>query len=271
MDAKTLREKRQARIKAGGADRLAKITKTYSNADYKDHKVPSGYALNQEEGSQNDDQTSGISGESLTANSGELTKSENLFPSASLEDSNISPEAMNDPLFRLLAEMKAAVPESGAETPLNGAGANPMEAFSSLFASLPQFQGEDSQIPTQGQALQTQKSLSWRRDFLWPLIHVVLCIFLALHNLQSDSAQSLVWQFCTLELMLHTGRFVIERGAPPSISIFTTIAGYLPDPFKTYLITVARYLHIGKSVVQDLCVVLFIIGLFGSSDGSGST
>lgn len=249
MDAKTLREKRQARIKAGGADRLAKITKTYSNSDYKEHKAPSGYSFNQQVESVAISNNDNVSAESTT-------------------DQNVPLDAMNDPLFRLLAEMKSAVPGNGdSDSTIPGDGANPMDAFSSLFGNIPQLQEQGSEMPSSGQgSFQAPKTLSWKRDFIWPLIHLILCVCLGLYTVRWDSGSGLVWQFCSMELMLHSGRFVIERGASPSRNIVTTIAGYLPDPFRTYLLTTARYLHIGKSVVQDLCIVLFIIGVFGERE-----
>ncbi|VVT50416.1 uncharacterized protein SAPINGB_P002752 [Magnusiomyces paraingens] len=72
----------------------------------------------------------------------------------------------------------------------------------------------------------------------------------------------LLWYFSTLELVLQTSRFFIERGAPPADSKLTKFASYLPHPFNTYLYTGARYARMVKTIVQDFCLLLFIGGIY---------
>jgi hypothetical protein len=64
-----------------------------------------------------------------------------------------------------------------------------------------------------------------------------------------------------MELLLQSTRFLLEKGRPPQGSMLTTIAGFLPQPFSTYLSTLARYSVFLWAILQDAGVVIFVLGM----------
>ena len=64
-----------------------------------------------------------------------------------------------------------------------------------------------------------------------------------------------------MELVLQSGRFLLEKGRPPQGSILTTIAGFLPAPFSTFLGTLARYSVFLWTILADIGVVIFALGM----------
>ena len=64
-----------------------------------------------------------------------------------------------------------------------------------------------------------------------------------------------------MELLLQSGRFMIEKGRPPQGSWLTTAAGFLPPPFSTYLGTLARYSVFLYTILADAGVVIFVLGM----------
>ncbi|ANB15069.1 hypothetical protein AWJ20_2689 [Sugiyamaella lignohabitans] len=208
------------------------------------------------------------------------------------------PEDMaSDPLFKLLSEMRGAgsAPRNGAGDENGAAGsgdlpADPLAALSAMFggadgaggafpfgdAGAGGFPGMAGNGPTgQKSATPVRKS-----DVLWTLVHIVTSISLTVYFLLSRKAaiatnsvpssvsSSLVVLFCTAQVALHSARFVLEKGSPPSNSKIVSLASFLPNPFRQYVILLARYLHIGRVIVEDLCITLFVIGIyFGLANG----
>ncbi|KAI9283441.1 hypothetical protein BC943DRAFT_99953 [Umbelopsis sp. AD052] len=77
----------------------------------------------------------------------------------------------------------------------------------------------------------------------------------------SSSAFPLFWYFVTLELILQSSRLFYQKGQPPPSSMLGTIAGYLPPPFSTGILLFLRYSLIWKCLVNDCCLLVFIIGM----------
>lgn len=71
----------------------------------------------------------------------------------------------------------------------------------------------------------------------------------------------LFWYFVTLELILQSSRLFYHKGQPPPSSILGTIAGYLPPPISTGILLFLRYSLIWKCLVNDCCLLVFIIGM----------
>jgi hypothetical protein len=74
-------------------------------------------------------------------------------------------------------------------------------------------------------------------------------------------SQQLFRYFALMELLLQSTRFLLEKGRPPQGSMLTTIAGFLPQPFSTYLSTLARYSVFLWAILQDAGVVIFVLGV----------
>ncbi|KAF9432571.1 hypothetical protein BGZ76_010604 [Entomortierella beljakovae] len=69
------------------------------------------------------------------------------------------------------------------------------------------------------------------------------------------------WYFITMELMLQTTRMYLNGVTASPSSTLATIAGFLPPPFSDAIRVFMRYRLIWSSLVNDLCVVVFIVGL----------
>ncbi|KAA8904523.1 hypothetical protein TRICI_005468 [Trichomonascus ciferrii] len=248
MDAQTRRERRQARIREGGASRLQKITGSSSPegaaADYKEHKAPSGNF-----GKKNYDDPPESEPPALDMMNGD----------------GIPSERANDPLFKMLSQMQEQM-GGGAPggTGANEPGMNQSDPFTSMFNAMmsgqnPMAQEQDAQAAAQQQQ---SKPVPSKSEAMWMVLHLVSSIVLALHVVNSPHLYAtLIWKFCTLQLVLHSSRFLLERGSPPAHSTIAMIAGYLPQPFQNYLIVAARYLQFASLIFKDLTMVLFIIAI----------
>ncbi|KAL0635751.1 hypothetical protein Q9L58_005284 [Maublancomyces gigas] len=81
-------------------------------------------------------------------------------------------------------------------------------------------------------------------------------------NLPADEKPQLFWYFTTMELVLQSSRFFLEKGRPPPGSWLSTIGSFLPRPFSTVLTTIARYSVIWTTIMADAGVLLFCLGVF---------
>lgn len=238
MDAKARRERRQQNILSGANDRLSKISKT-TNPDAIDYKAP---ATTEKAGS-----------ESLSAELTPPPTTDHFHQSQGIP--SIPSELQNDPLFKMLSEMqnRSSMDQELGSEPLNNMS-DPFAAFNGLLGNNGMFDKE--------QKMEESKTIRFS-DILWSLIHILGSILIAVYSVFSHS-RSLLWSFCTLQIILHSTRFLVEKGSPPANSTIATIAGYLPNPFKSYLITVARYIRFACIIAQDVSLVIFAVGLLSS-------
>ncbi|KAF8539928.1 hypothetical protein BDD12DRAFT_835998 [Trichophaea hybrida] len=132
-----------------------------------------------------------------------------------------------------------------------------------------------------GGGSQTVESGRNRWDMWWTVLHTLGAIVLSLWALKSnpgvfdgteisrtESANlarsekpQLFWYFALMELLLQSGRFLLEKGRPPQGSMLTTVAGFLPPPFSIYLSTLARYSVFLWTILADAGVVIFALGI----------
>ncbi|KAK9460054.1 uncharacterized protein V1516DRAFT_678784 [Lipomyces oligophaga] len=114
-------------------------------------------------------------------------------------------------------------------------------------------------------------------SFYWKTIHLVSVLLLSLYSVMflevrgsqlariethgSSQNSKVLLYLASIELALQSSRFMIERGRPPSKSIFTKVAGFLPAPYSNYLLLLARYTHIVTNVVTDFSLMIFVLGL----------
>ncbi|KAG0251209.1 hypothetical protein BG011_007785 [Mortierella polycephala] len=69
------------------------------------------------------------------------------------------------------------------------------------------------------------------------------------------------WYFVTMELILQSSRMFLHGITASPSSTLATIAGFLPEPFADAIRVFMRYRLIWSSLVQDLSVVVFIVGV----------
>ncbi|KAG0636859.1 hypothetical protein HOY80DRAFT_1003123 [Tuber brumale] len=107
-----------------------------------------------------------------------------------------------------------------------------------------------------GSALERAESANMTREEA-PVIMTPI----ALRELVLFCLLPLFWYFTTMELILQSFRFFLEKGRPPPGSWLTTIGGFLPHPFGTFLTTIARYSVIWTTLIADAGVLIFCLGM----------
>ncbi|CAO3630124.1 unnamed protein product [Cunninghamella echinulata] len=156
---------------------------------------------------------------------------------------------LNNPLFASMLQ--------------NAAGGNPSANMSSTPSNI---------------SSSTDPSLKY-----WNILHLLSMILLGFYAiylewstmgmnrlallLQSNSGLSysgihvpLFWYFVTIELCLQSARLFYQKGGIATNSTLGAIATQLPSPFNNIITVLLRYRLIWSCLVQDCCVLVFIIG-----------
>ncbi|RHZ76043.1 hypothetical protein Glove_208g39 [Diversispora epigaea] len=71
---------------------------------------------------------------------------------------------------------------------------------------------------------------------------------------------SLFWYFITIELILQSTRLFLQKEKVFQGSVLGNLATRLPSPFSDILVVFLRYNLIWKCLLEDACVLVFIIG-----------
>ncbi|OBZ88466.1 hypothetical protein A0J61_03484 [Choanephora cucurbitarum] len=72
---------------------------------------------------------------------------------------------------------------------------------------------------------------------------------------------SLFWYFVTIELGLQSARMFYHKGSMPSNSTWAQLATQLPHPIGTIATVFMRYRLIFSCLVQDISILIFIVGM----------
>ena len=112
---------------------------------------------------------------------------------------------------------------------------------------------------------------------IWRVIHGLFAFSLGIYILTSyhfngsrgarvsysspqDPHISIFWIFTTVELILQSSRFFMERGRVAQSGILATMSNFLPMPWKGYVSLIARYSGIYTTIVEDAMVIVFVLG-----------
>jgi hypothetical protein len=164
----------------------------------------------------------------------------------------------DDPMMKMLQQMMGGAPGEGAD-------------------GMPSFPG----MPTMpGQAVAADPYA-----YLWRIIHAVFALSLGLYiafatpftGSKLDREASKVgsfaqgsglsagsvhffWIFATAEVVLQTSRFFMEKGQGRQGGILGTVIGFLPEPYKGYVALISRYAKIWTTISGDAMVLVFVLG-----------
>ncbi|TVY85258.1 hypothetical protein LSUE1_G000114 [Lachnellula suecica] len=69
------------------------------------------------------------------------------------------------------------------------------------------------------------------------------------------------WIFATAEVLLQSSRFMLEKGKTQQGGILGTVMSFLPEPYKGYLALVLRYGRIWTTVSGDAMTCVFVLGV----------
>jgi GET complex subunit GET2 len=120
--------------------------------------------------------------------------------------------------------------------------------------------------------------------YLWRIIHAVFALGLGLYialtttfsgtkierersglafaeSGVSAASVHFFWIFATVEVLLQSSRFMMEKGRSQQAGIVGMIMGFLPEPYKGYLALVMRYSRIWTTVSGDAMVCVFVLGV----------
>ena len=139
-----------------------------------------------------------------------------------------------------------------------------------------------------GGASQAQPRPGTTYDHVWKIVHAIVAFALGLYVLATSTAFAgpmvripenssategewarggginLFWAFATVELTLQSTRYFLERGKTGSGmgGWMGMVSGLLGEPWGSYVRLVARYSGIWTTVVEDGCVLIFVVGAF---------
>jgi hypothetical protein len=285
--ARIRKERRQAKILAGGSTRLNKITglgggiqrdppqpppPPVSHADPEEVDIsqhfsaPRATQRTSTQQSINDEQLRQMmlgSDPSNTPPPG--TNPFAGFPSMPPPGAEGMPGA-DDPMMKMLQQMMGSMNDGG--TP----GAIP------AFPGMPNMPPPGQQVPdpTSGDP----------SAYLWRIIHAVFALSLGLYiafttpftGTKLERAQSTLafdpsnsaltatsvhffYIFFTVEVLLQTSRFWMEKGRIQQTGIMGMAMKFLPEPYKGYLTLGSRYFRIWTTVSGDAMVCVFVLGI----------
>ncbi|GAB0134992.1 hypothetical protein EsDP_00003344 [Epichloe bromicola] len=297
--ARLRRERREARIKSGGADRLNKITgiggrvvgetdpatpvvpaepaepaaaTTSPETTTPSHADPDEIDISQHFYGPNATSRRVPAGAGADLGEAQLRQMMLGFDrprpgqsSSGTPGSGSMPNMEDDPMMKMMAQM------------MGGAGG----PGSSPFPGMPPTTGlPGQQSPPQPSPYHT----------IWRLIHALVALglgfYLALfttfsgtraereaaavaHHQQHLAADDenerrrriFFWTFATSEAVLLTTRLLLDKGRAPPPGLMWTIVGFIPEPFKGYLAVGLKYGQIFTTVRTDILTCMFVLGV----------
>ena len=171
------------------------------------------------------------------------------------------PGPEDDPMIRMMQQMMAGMGSRDDQQP-GAPGGDLPPGLANMFGDLQ----ESHEEQTGG------------NNYLWRVIHTIFSLLIGIYavTILSFTGSSLsrseyitdvirprlFWMFATVELVLQTTRYFIDRGKLPPSSMMGRIAAFLPEPYAGYLKLLNRYSIIYTAVVSDALMVLFVLGAF---------
>ncbi|KAH7321155.1 hypothetical protein B0I35DRAFT_408145 [Stachybotrys elegans] len=170
-----------------------------------------------------------------------------------------------DPIMQMMSQMMA-----GAG--MGGAGGQP--------GAMPSFPG---MMPPQAQQ---QARAPDPYASIWKLLHALVALSLGFyiivltpftgtkHEREREAIASdplademahhkrlFFWIFATAETLLLTTRLFLDKSRPPPSGILWTVLGFVPEPIKGYLTVGLRYWQIFSTVRSDILACIFVLGI----------
>ena len=281
--ARLRRERRAAKINAGGSARLEKIT-NLSGRPPPEPIVPSlppGTARSPSSTSDtNDPDEVDISDHPYTPrsnNNGGPSEADirqllrSAPPGEEEQQNSFGPQqggqgGEEDPMVRILQQMLGGA--GGAPGQGGGNGGLPPALAAMLGA-------QGGGAPGQGQDMSPEQKKG--RD-IWKIIHAVMAFSLGIYIIWTtpfsgsqlarvgvvkgeEAVQNFFWVFATAELLLQSTRWFLEGGRTIPAGMMGMVLGMLPEPFKTYASLAVRYSGIFTQLITDAVTVVFVLGV----------
>jgi GET complex subunit GET2 len=193
----------------------------------------------------------------------------------------------DDPMVRMLSQMMGGGMPGGAGAPGGPGGGNPFAGtpLDSLFSSVRAGGG-----PQGAQAQQAQQGASVDGTAnLWRILHALFAVGLGLYVALSTTFTGTLTErehstitargaghdsdaidrtrayffyvFTSVEAILLTTRYFVDKSRPPPSGIAWTVAGFLPGSLGGYARHALRYAQILSTIRTDALVCVFVLGV----------
>ncbi|KAL8728755.1 MAG: hypothetical protein Q9166_005187 [cf. Caloplaca sp. 2 TL-2023] len=275
--ARLRRERREAKIKAGGSTRLDKITQLSGRAAEEAAPPPPTVA------------------DSSAADPDEAEISNHTYPAQTYSHNQTLTEADIRQLLRSAPDSQGA--QQGPAQQQAGGQEDPMvQMLQQMMGSMPGAEtGEQGGLPPGLAALlgggtaagsgttgaQGQRGEGDGVDgYLWKIVHAVFALLTGIYitavttfngalfsgaettvkRTNEGTGYRLFWIFATAEVVLQSSRYFLEKGKISQSGWMGMVTQVLPEPWKTYAGLVARYSGIWTTVVEDAMIMVFVLG-----------
>ena len=176
-------------------------------------------------------------------------------------------QAANDPMMSMLQQMMGDDP--------NG---DPMAGLPPGLRNLFNAAQQDDR--------QANPQLSSNTTNVWRIIHALVSFVLATYVVLTSSytgsktarepvsipgvvhdgsgehvVQRLFIWFSSVEVVLQSSRYFIEKGQLPQSGVLGAVGAMLPEPYATYIRIIGRYSVIFSTIASDAMVIVFVLGV----------
>lgn len=281
-EARLRRERRNAKLQAGGSERLSKISSVSGRPAAAQAELARTPSTPQDNTSSTRQQAGGKNSSTVNSDDPAEVDISQMFrspPQATNEtgqqdlfqqmlrtngdetsggQGGSTEQMQDDPMMRMMQQMLGTM---GGDMQSGGTTEPRTRASPGMFDT----------------ALGGSQEGDWGSvDNLWRIVHALFSFLLGLYAVSTLSFSGsflsrseyvtdpigprLFWMFATAELGLQTTRYFVDRGRLPPDSITGKIAAFLPEPYSGYIKVLSRYSIIYTTVVSDALVVVFILG-----------
>ncbi|ORY18837.1 hypothetical protein BCR34DRAFT_621320 [Clohesyomyces aquaticus] len=294
--ARLRRERRAAKIQAGGASRLQAISQLQGGTH---RDVEKDVPVRPSPGASPRPSYTSTAGGTSTPDPDEIDISEHHY-APTTQPRLPSPFAFNgtetppfgfpppggpgtdgqpDPMIAMMQQMLGGGAGGMPGMPGGPGQSGPLGDFPPGLANMFQAMSGSGSSP---QPSPTQSS-AW----IWRLVHSVFSLFLAVYivfktpfdgsklsrtnaspsedwtidsSSTAEAFKHFFYMFATFEVVLQSSRYFIERGQLQGGGILSSIGAMLPEPYGGYVRVIGRYSVIYRTVVNDAMVVVFVLG-----------
>lgn len=195
-----------------------------------------------------------------SAPTGEQQQKQNLFTTP-----QGAPGGEEDPMMRMLQQMLGGA--GGAPGQGDGNGGLPPALAAMMGAQGRGAQGQEQEM----------RGEEKNGSDIWKIIHAVMAFALGIYIVRitpfsgsriaragfvkgEEAVQNFFWVFATAELSLQSTRWFLEGGKTAPAGMMGMVLGMLPEPFRMYASLAVRYSGILTQVIADAVMVVFVLG-----------
>lgn len=124
-------------------------------------------------------------------------------------------------------------------------------------------------------------------DYVWRIVHGLYALSIAIyaamsltfesssflreHATAQELAPRVFWAFTTGQLLLQGTRYIVDAGHLPPGSLMSSLASILPQPYANYIRTASRYSIIYTTIMSDAMLIVFVMGFMAWYTGQAAS